>query len=136
MRRETVYIAEDGTRFEGANAYFKCQQYETEMAEDKFQPLREYIRFYDYKAEPLKYSLVHSGNHTPYYSQVLRIPDDEDEVYGLWADVVPGTLDEEICNYGEGWYVTTDECNYDNWSNLLDEFNKQAAIIAKLEKGN
>ena len=135
MRKETVYIADDGTRFEGANAYFKCQQYEIELEEERFLLLREYIRFYDYKAEPLKYSLVNSGR-TPYYSLVLRIPDEDDEGYDIWAEVVPSSLDEEICNYGEGWYVTTDEHNYDNWSNLVDEFNKQSAIIAKLEKGN
>lgn len=135
MKRETVYIADDGTRFEGLNAYFKCRQYEIELEEERFLLLQEYIRFYDYNAQPLKYSLVNAG-HAPYYSQVLRIPDEDDEGYEIWAEVVPSGLDEEICNYGEGWYVTTDEHNYDNWSNLLDEFNKQAAIIAKLEKGN
>ena len=138
MHTITIYVANDGTKFEGPNALAQCRAYEQEIEEQQLMTLEQYIKFFDWKGNPLSYSYVNRNAYSVYYALVLGIPDeDEDpEAFRAWERVVPSELDEEICSYECGWYVGNGECVFHAWEQVVKDYTEQADIIGKLSEGN
>lgn len=138
MHTITVYVADDGTKFEGSNALAQCRAYEQGIEEQRFMVLEQYIKFYDWRGEPLSYSHVSRNPYSIYYALVLGMPyeDEEPEAFQAWEKIIPSELDGEICSYGYGWYVGNGECVFHAWEQIVKDYTEQANIITILSEGN
>lgn len=138
MHTITIYVANDGTEFKGPDAQARCRDYEKEIEEQQLMALEQYIKFFDWRGNPLSYSYVNHSAYSIYYALVLSIPDeDEDpEAFRAWDRIVPSELDDEISSYECGWYVGNGECVFRAWEQVVKDYTEQAEVIEKLSKGN
>lgn len=135
MTVKQIYIADDGTEFEGICAQKRCIAYEKEKTEKQLASLSSYIKFFGWDGRPLAYHSIIKNTDRIYYIQVLAIPDEktEPEIYSLWCKIVPWKLDEEISSCG--WYAADCEC-FRAWDKVVKSYNEQTKMIAKLRDGN
>ena len=130
MKIEQIYIADDGTRFEGLNAYIECRKYELLRQSEKFAPLSSYIEFFDWNGAPINYGLMEDGCYA-YFALVKDIPDEGTDVCEMWRRVVPTNLDCQI--YDDlGWYVARGDDQWYAWTDIVSEFAEKEEIIKKL----
>lgn len=132
MRYEKIYYADDGTRFEGNTAYRDCKQYELELADKKYEPLKPFIQFYLFNGEPIRLSLMAESDCAT-FAHITSIPHgDNDKIRTLWNDVIPSNLDDEVY-YDEdcGWWVSY-EGNWYSWKNIINEFQEYEKIIKNI----
>lgn len=136
MREERIYIADDGTRFEGTMAYSHCLKYERDKAWETCGELRNYIRFYSWNGTELNAKSVSQNAYSVYFVKVLAIPNEENEtVYKMWSDTVSCDLDDAICHYELGWYCSNGDDDWCYWGNMVKDYEECKAMIEKLEQG-
>lgn len=135
MHKEFIWVACDGTRFDGNNAYFECKQHEDKLKDVRYSSLTSFIQFFNGLGKPMMYSAVERGE-TPEYIKVLNVPDEDDDIFDLWREVVPSDLDDEICCYGEGWYVCSDGATFEYWEHIVNKFLAMQNVIEEINKGN
>jgi hypothetical protein len=137
MRVEKVYIADDGTRFEGATAYADCTKYEQDKEWESCGKLRNYIRFYSWDGTELNAKFVSQNIFSVYFVKVLDVPDEEghEEIYHLWNKTVSCDLDDAICHYELGWYCSNGDDDWCYWGNLVKDYEECKATIEKIEQG-
>ena len=139
MRTEKIYIADDGTRFEGVNAYARCIEYEHNKALDECVELRDYIRFYSWRGVELNAKSVSKNIYSVYFVKVLAIPDEEEneKVYKAWDNTISCELDYIIkaCGDGLGWYYSNGDDDWRYWDDTVKEYEERKAKIETIEKG-
>jgi len=137
MREEKVYIANDGTRFEGEMAYANCMKYEQYQALEACGELRNYIRFYSWDGTELNAKSVADNIFSVYFVKVLDIPDEDEneEVYHLWNKAVSCDLDDAIGRYEFGWYCSNGDNDWCYWGNIVKDYEECKAVIEKIEQG-
>ena len=137
MREERIYIANDGTRFEGAMAYINCVKYEQDKAWESYGDLRNYIRFYSWDGAELNIKSVSQNIFSVYFVKVLAIPNEEEnkDIYNLWSEIVSCDLDDAICRYELGWYCSNGDDDWCYWGNIVKDYEECKATIEKIEQG-
>jgi hypothetical protein len=132
MRTEKIYIADDGKRFEGYNAYAECRKYELAKSNEKYAPLAPYIEFFDWAGKPICYGHMEEGCYA-YYAHVKDIPDEGTPAYEMWGRIVPENLDCQICD-DLGWYVSNGDDRWYAWVDMVSEFAEKEKIINELNQ--
>ena len=137
MREERVYIADDGTRFEGTMAYSRCLKYEQDKAWEIYGELRNYIRFYSWNGTELNARSVSQNCYSVYFVKVLAIPNEEENeaVYNMWTSTVSCELDDVICDNELGWYCSNGDDDWHYWGDMVKEYEECKAMIEKIEQG-
>lgn len=136
MRRADKWVAEDGTVFEGNNAYRECHQYEMALLEKKYDVLKNWIQFFDWDGEPMSYRWVKEG-HYPAYARVLNIPSCFSEIGEIWEEVVPGELGDMLTYESDcGIWVDPNENNeWVRWEAMVREYEEKKEKVEKIMEG-
>ena len=128
MRIESKYIAEDGRSFEKR---WECEDYEDQIAQPRRSVLKEYILFFNSLGKEIPYSY----RRVPSYVFVKKLPNPDGQVFHIWNEVIPESLDSVLERFGEtGWYVQIDDGLWRNLNDMRQEvasFEKSVAEIAK-----
>lgn len=113
MRTETKYIADDGTPFDFRQ---DCIKYEEEKIGVKYEVLKEYIILLNNSGTIIPYSPF----RTPTYVYVKKVPDVDDEIYDLMAEVLSEELLSAIYSFDKtGWYTQDDYEQWQNWEHYI-----------------
>lgn len=136
MRRADKWIADDGTVFEGENAYRRCYQYEQELAENKYEALKNWIRFFNWKGEPIAYHWV-KRDGTASYAQVLGVPHEDFGIWDLWCEVVPGSLGDMLAYESDCgiWASPNENDEWVRWETLVNDFEARRKSVEKIMEG-
>ena len=136
MRRADKWIADDGTVFEGNDAYRKCYQYEQELEEKKYEALKNWIRFFDWDGEPMPYRWVRGGQYAS-YARVLGVPREDFDIWDLWCDVVPGELGDMLAYESDCgiWVSPNANGSWMRWENLVRDFEEKKSSVEKIMEG-
>ena len=135
MRKVEIWIAEDGTRFEGLDACRECREYEESYNEEKYKVLSSFIKFYYCSGKPVFYHRMVRGA-TPMYAKVIRVPNEDDsfEINELWEKVVPEGLYDELYSDDSGWYISPDENDrWQKWEEYEQTYKNHKEKIEKAE---
>lgn len=125
-----LYIAEDGTEFSDERS---CIEYEERQKESGYNCLEDYVVFYDYEGKRLPYSTVHISEYSAYYARVINVPEwSNNEEYSAWEKVMPSELDDKICSWGCGWYVSDGDGEWVSWEDMAQEYTQRNAVINKI----
>lgn len=136
MRRADKWIAEDGTVFEGNDAYRKCYQYEQKLGEKKYEALRNWIRFFNWKGESLAYHWVKRDGYAS-YAQVLNVPTEDSDIWDLWCEIVPDSLGDMLTYESDcGIWVSPNENDvWERWETLVNDFEEKKKSVEKIMEG-
>ncbi len=137
MIEERIYIADDGTRFEGLMAYSRCLKYEQDKAWEAYDELRNYIRFYSWNGTELNAKSVLQNVYSVYFVKVLAMPDEEEneKVFNMWDKTVSCDLDNAICDNELGWYCSNGDDDWHYWGDMVKKYEECKAMIEKIEQG-
>lgn len=128
MRIKSKYIAEDGKSFEKR---WKCEDYEDQIAQPRRSILKDYILFFNSLGKEMPYSY----RRVPSYVFVKKFPNPDGQVFHIWNEVIPESLDSVLERFGEtGWYIQIDDGLWKNLNDMRQEvasFEKSVAEIAK-----
>ena len=136
MRRADKWIAEDGTVFEGNDAYRKCHQYEMALREKKYDVLKNWIQFFNWQGKPMAYHLVKEGGY-PTYARVLGIPSEYSDLWDVWCEVVPRELGDMLTYESDcGLWVDPNENNeWVRWEAIVREYEEKKEKVEKIMEG-
>lgn len=136
MRRADKWIADDGTVFEGNDAYRRCYRYEQELAEKKYEALKNWIRFFNWKGEPLAYDWV-KRDGIAYYAQVLGVPNEDFGIWDLWCEVVPSGLGDMLAYESDCgiWVSEHENDEWTRWENWVSSFEEKKKSVEKIMEG-
>lgn len=136
MRRADKWIAEDGTVFEGNDAYRKCYQYEMAQSEKKYEALKSWIRFFDWDGKPMFYRWMREG-HCASYAQVLRVPREDFDIWDLWCEVVPGELGDMLAYESDCgiWVSPNENGSWVRWEDMVNDFEVRRKSVEKITEG-
>jgi hypothetical protein len=136
MRRADKWIADDGTVFEGANAYRRCYQYEQELAEKKYEALKNWIRFFNWKGEPIAYDWV-KRDGIAYYAQVLGVPNEDFGIWDMWCEVVPSGLGDMLAYESDCgiWVSEHENDEWVRWETWVSSFEEKKKSVEKIMEG-
>lgn len=136
MRRADKWIADDGTVFEGENAYRRCYQYEQEQKENKYEALKNWIRFFNWKGEPLAYNCVKSDGYA-HYAQVLGVPHEDFGIWDLWCEVVPSELGDMLAYDSDCgiWVNPKENDEWMRWEDMVNDFDVRKKSVEKIMEG-
>lgn len=129
MTQETVYIAKDGRRFGGADAYDACVKYERELqrVEQGKVDFAKFVRFFDWNGKELTYEQARDNLFSIYYVAYLR-PITEDILRTMLEEVSWELA--EVIEYNEtGWYYSKGDDEWKPWSNYAKEFCDAKAAL-------
>lgn len=136
MHRADKWIADDGTVFEGNDAYRKCHQYEMALREKKYDVLKNWIQFFNWQGKPMAYHLVKEGGY-PTYARVLGIPSEYSDLWDVWCEVVPRELGDMLTYESDcGLWVDPNESNeWVRWEEIVREYEEKKEKVEKIMEG-
>lgn len=129
MTQETIYVAKDGRRFFGANAYNDCANYEGQLqkVEQGRADLAKFVRFFDWNGKELTYEQARDNTYAIYYAAYLR-PIFEDTFWTMLQEV-SWDLADTITYNETGWYYSNGTDSWKPWSTYAKEFCDAKAAL-------
>lgn len=131
MRCEVICYADDGKKFVGDNAYIECVEYERNLQEEKYAPLKPYVQFYNSKGEPIR---MQKGADYATFIHLDNMPLDDD-LYDMWLSLVPENIADSCYDNNNCWWVNIND-TWVSWNDMKKTFYQYTDQIDKIEKNN